>query len=406
MFSESLIRDLTAAATANAIEPAALLAIAEVETGGKTFEQDGRTPAFLFERHIFYRELSKRSKAKLAIACAKGLAIPHWSKATQYKDERTSAMRLDLIARARGVDEECADRSCSWGIGQTMGNLAEELGFANAIAMIDHMVDGGVAAQIDCMVRELKHSGVADALNKHEWSTAARKYNGAGYAANQYDVKLRAAWARWSRKLAAAATAPTSAPAAQPKPVVAAAQEKLRKLGYAEVGMPTDEMDTRAKGATAAFQAHEGLPVNGELDPATIEAMDTAAPREVAPERAQATVKDLRAAGSRTIAASDQAGLIGKLKMWFGGLLGAGAGAERLGLLDTAQGAVDKANQAKGIWQSVHDLIGPLLGHPAAPFFAVAFAIGGFFIWRNIKKIEAARLDDHRTGVHAGSAEA
>lgn len=401
MFAQSLIDALVSAAKTAEIEPAAFLAIAEVETGGKTFEQDGRTPAFLFERHIFYRELAKRSKAKLALACAKGLAIPKWNKATQYRDENNSANRLALIAKARSVDEECADRSASWGIGQTMGNNADLLGFANAVAMLDHMVDGGIAGQIDCMVRELKHSGVADALNKHEWATAARKYNGAGYAANAYDVKLKAAWARWTRKLA---TPPAAA--SPPKPVLEAAQTKLRSLGYHEAGLPNGEPGSRTTGAIAAFQDHEGLPVTGAPDQATLDAMDEAAPREVAPERANATAADLREAGSRTIVANDKVSLIGRIKMWGGSVFGAGVFAEQAGLLETAQNTVDRVNQAKSVWQSVHELIAPLLTHPAAPFFAVAFAVGGFLIWRETWKIEAARVDDHRTGVHAGSAEA
>jgi len=51
MFPDKVTFALIAAAKANGIEPAALCALVEVETGGKLFEADGRTPQFLYERN-------------------------------------------------------------------------------------------------------------------------------------------------------------------------------------------------------------------------------------------------------------------------------------------------------------------------------------------------------------------
>ena len=129
----------------------------ECETSGKPFEQDGHTPALLFERHKFYSEMQTHEPSKLNAAIKAGLAIPKWSKKTQYKDQGTSAGRLSVIAKARAIDEEVANRAASWGLGQTMGFNAERLHYANATEMVAEL-SKGIDEQIEAMVREIKTS--------------------------------------------------------------------------------------------------------------------------------------------------------------------------------------------------------------------------------------------------------
>jgi hypothetical protein len=154
MFSKTLIDAIVAEAGKSGIEPAALLALVEVETSGAPFEQDGRTPTLLYERHVAWRQAAKISKRLQSAFAAAGLAIPKWSRSTQYKDQGTSAKRLALIARARAVNAEIANQSASWGVGQTMGFLYPELGFESACAMVEHMA-GNLAGQIACMVQRV-----------------------------------------------------------------------------------------------------------------------------------------------------------------------------------------------------------------------------------------------------------
>lgn len=185
----------------NSIEPAALLAVVEIESAGKPFEEDGKTPRLLFERHVFYRELSKRAPDKLDFAIGQGLTRTSWDRKTQYKDQGSSKSRLALIARARKVDIDCANRSASWGVGQTMGFNAEGMGFATATEMLEFMMREGVSGQIDCMVREIKRNKLDAKLKRHDWPGFAKGYNGAGYAQNQYDVKMEAAYHKWINAL-------------------------------------------------------------------------------------------------------------------------------------------------------------------------------------------------------------
>lgn len=202
MFDKSVIAEITKIAHANKIEPPALLAVAEVESAGKPFEPaDGKTPFLLFERHIFYRELKKTQPGKLQAAIAAGLAIPKWDKATQYSDQGTSAARLRLVAKAKKIDEECAVRAASWGVGQTMGFLAEELGYQSAVDMLTQMIDGGIPAQVDCMVKEIVRKKLDKKLAAHDWAGFALGYNGQGYRANRYDTKMAAAYDKWVKAL-------------------------------------------------------------------------------------------------------------------------------------------------------------------------------------------------------------
>jgi hypothetical protein len=399
MFSQSIVNAIGEAATKAGIEPAALLALVEVETSGNPFEQDGRTPAFLYERHIAWRMAAKVSKALQSAFARAGLAIPKWSKATQYKDQGTSAKRLALIAKARAVDAEVANQSASWGLGQTMGFLYAELGFASACDMVEHL-SGNVGAQIECMIRELRNKHLVDALNAHEWARVARGYNGVSYAANRYDVRLADAWKRWTRKLAGGVAAAPEMSAADAR----ALQTKLRALGYAGVGNPDGRFGTKTVGALSQFQAHEGLPVTGKYDEATRAALQTAEPIEVPRERAQATAGDLAEAGSKTIKAADKGSLFAWIKGAIGTLLAGGGVAEKAGLLDSAQGAVDKAQQAKGIWDSVCDLAHPLLAGPAPILVGLLLIVSGALAYFIFEKVKAYRVADHNSGVHAGPA--
>jgi hypothetical protein len=400
MFSETLTKSIVEAANANGIEPPALLALVEVETSGNPFEQDGRTPALLYERHQAYRIAGKVSRALQAAFVRAGLALVKWAPKTQYKDQGTSAKRLALIGRARAIDAEVANQSASWGVGQTMGFLYRELGFGSACAMVDHMT-GNLAGQIECMVREIKNKHLIEPLNRHEWPHVALIYNGKSYAVNRYDVRLADAHKRWVRKLGAGG-AVVSAPADMPADDIRALQRKLRALGYAGVGNPDGRFGGKTVGALSQFQAHEGLPVTGKYDDATREAMKTAEPIEPPAERKRATATDLAEAGSKTVKAADSGSLFSWLKGIIGTALAGGGAAEKLGVLDTAQAGIDKANQAKGIWDSFCDLAHPLFSGPTPIIVGVvliAAAVASYFLFARIR---AYRVADHNSGAHAG----
>jgi hypothetical protein len=411
MFTDTNVKMIVEAATKAGIDPAALLSVVECETDGAPFEIDGRTPTFLYERHVAYREATKVGRSILNAFVKAGLAIPRWNKATQYKDERTSALRLALIARARVIQEEVANASASWGLGQTMGNQFEELGFTSATELVEYMVDGGLPAQIKVMIAEIKAKSLIKAMNAQDFETFARRYNGPGYKANKYDTRMAAAYKRWSRKLDTI-TSRALPPAYQllNKKQIEAIQTKLAALGYSMVGRPDGKWGVNTVAAMNAFQHYEGLPETGDFDAATKAAFDTAEPRLQSEDRENATVDDLRGA-SRTVDTAEKADALGTAKKWIGGVMVAGGSAEHLGLLgqateavDKTQGLVDKAQQAHGLWETVHGWIEPLIGNPTVVLVGIVLIVAGFLVSKYAKQIIEHRLDDHRTGAHTGNA--
>jgi hypothetical protein len=250
-----------AAATHN-MEAAALLAVVDIESAGAPFEvADGVTPQFLFERHIFYKQLHARAPGKLQAAISEGLANASWQPATQYRDQNTSAHRLALLARAVAVDADCAYRSASWGLGQTMGFQAQHLGYASAQVMANAM-KANLGAQVEAMVGEIKYSKLDDDLAAHRWAAFARGYNGAGYRRNRYDEKLAQAYAKWSRD-------ENTAPA--PSDDVKWVQAALNKLGFDLAVDGFDGPETQT--AVMTFQQQHELLVDGIAGSQTIAAL-------------------------------------------------------------------------------------------------------------------------------------
>lgn len=410
MFSDRIALQIANAATAAGIPPAGMLALVEVETAGQPTENDGRTPNFLFERHLFHRELSARAPDKLAAAVRAGYAIPKWNKATQYRDEGTSSGKLALLAKVKAIDEDCALRACSWGLPQILGSECHEVGFNSSTDMVDFLTRGGVPAHVELMIRFLKGRHLVGSIQNKDWAYVALRYNGAGYAKNQYDTRLAAAERKWSRKLPVLMSGggATEYPEEHlSKEEIEAIQTKLRQLAYHEVGDPDGRWGSRTTGAIAAFQTHEGLPVTGHYDEATKDALDIADARPVSDSRANATLDDLREQGSTTIASADTASTLGKVKTIGGIVVAGGAAAEQAGtVLSTAQDTVDKVDQAKTLWGSIHHMLHPIFGHPAVLIIAVAVAIGGFLVWKYADRVKLRRLIDHQTGTHPGTLEA
>lgn len=388
MFSKEIIDAIVAAANENGWPASALLAVVECETSGKPFEQDNRTPSLLFERHKFYSEMASHEPSKLKAAIKAGLAIPKWSRNTQYKDQGTSAGRLAVIARARQIDEEVANRAASWGLGQTMGFNAERLHYENATAMVAEL-SKGVAEQIEALVREIKSSKLDRFLKAKDFASFAKGYNGPGYKQNNYDVRMRNADAVWARRLANGFEAKPS------KTITVIYQSKLKELGY-PVGKIDGDWGDLTTGATSAFQRKEGIKITGHPNDETTQHLENATAdqaREPSAERQTATVDDLRAAGSQTVQAADKGSLVSKI------LVGSGVigGASQTGLLDQAKDMVGQAQTAKSVLDSIRDLAAGL-----APYWWVGVIVVGFITWRLYGDVIKRRLEDHQAGVHLG----
>lgn len=192
MFAHDVIREISAAAGRLDIEPAALLAVAEVESGGKAYALvDGRRePLIRFEGHYFDRRLSsgKRRQAR-----AQGLSSP---TAGAIANPRSQAARWAMLSRAAAIDRKAAYESVSWGLGQVMGAHWAWLGYGDIDALVAE-ARSGPAGQARLMARFIEKAGLAGALRAHDWKAFARGYNGPGYRRFRYDDRIESAYRRY-----------------------------------------------------------------------------------------------------------------------------------------------------------------------------------------------------------------
>jgi hypothetical protein len=191
MFSPANLAAIAEVAAQYAIEPAALIAVAETESGGAAlYRINGKAePPIRFEGHYFYRRLPATRRNR---AVATGLAHP---RAGGVANPRSQTARWKLLNRAASIDRPAAQESTSWGIGQVMGAHWRWLGMASVDALVAE-ARGGVEGQVRLMAKFIDKAGLRERLDNRDWAGFARAYNGPGYRANRYDAKLAAAYSR------------------------------------------------------------------------------------------------------------------------------------------------------------------------------------------------------------------
>lgn len=158
----------------------AMKAVIAVESAGFGFLQDGR-PRILYERHIFSR-----------LTDGKFDSIAPTVSNPKYGGYNEDSYRKLYIATQ--LDADAAVQSCSWGIGQVMGfnwKLAGERSLTGFMLAMHHNED----VQLMLMAQFIRSIGADDELRRLDWAGFAKLYNGAAYARNKYDVKLKAAYA-------------------------------------------------------------------------------------------------------------------------------------------------------------------------------------------------------------------
>lgn len=155
-------------------------------------------------------------------------------------------------------------------------------------------------------------------------------------------------------------------------------QARLKALGYHEVGKVDGQIGPRTRAAILAFRDDNGLPLVPIVDVALTEALTTAEPRAVAPQRAAGVPESSRI----LTAANAQVGL---------GVLGA-AGSVAAQIAP----ALTQAEEARDTAERVLDLVG-LTGavQAALPWIGAAVFIGVIFY---ALKARNARIEDHRSG--------
>jgi hypothetical protein len=272
MFTTETINAIAQIASGNGIEPAALLAVAEIESGGRAFAvvSGRKEPLIRFEGHYFDRRLNgeKRRRARLA-----GLASP---TAGKVANPASQATRWRMLERAAALDRKAAFESVSWGIGQVMGAHWAWLGFPSVEALVAEARDGA-AGQARLMARYIVKAGLDEALAQRDWARFAHGYNGPDYRRHRYHTRLAAAYRRHAGRSASTAQASGLLRRGSSGDAVVNLQIALSAAGYA---LQADgRFDERTEAALRRFQLDRGLAVDGIAGPRTLSALgDTLSP--------------------------------------------------------------------------------------------------------------------------------
>lgn len=154
-------------------------AVSMVESTGRAFI-DGR-PAILFERHRFSRATGGRfDRSHPAISW------PTWEPRS-YPASQTA--RYGQLVAAVGLDVDAGFASASYGrfqiLGENFAACGHQSPFAFALAMAQ-----GEPEQLLAFERFIVSRGLLRALQRGDWATFARGYNGTAYKKNRYDAKL------------------------------------------------------------------------------------------------------------------------------------------------------------------------------------------------------------------------
>jgi hypothetical protein len=185
MPSEQLTdEDYYRAASRLRCEIAAIKAVAQVESGRGGFNPDGSVTT-LFEGHVFSRITNHRFDLSHP-----DISYPKWTREFYGKTWRAEQERL---VRASQLAYKAALLATSWGRFQCMGFNYALAGFPSVYTFVDAMRESE-ARHLEAFVSFIEASGLADELREKRWKDFARLYNGPGYAANRYDIKLSAAY--------------------------------------------------------------------------------------------------------------------------------------------------------------------------------------------------------------------
>jgi len=250
------------------VEHAALLAVVEVESGGRIGARvAGRMePLIRYEGHYFYRLLPAARRNR---AVASGLAHP---VAGRVRNPLRQASRWRMLEAACVIDRPAALASVSWGVGQVMGAHWRWLGYGDIEAMVAD-VRSGIEGQVRLMARFIREAGLAERLEAHDWRGFARAYNGPAYRSNRYDERMAQAYARivGEKPARRARNAMALLALGSGGPAVEALQRDLRLLGFPLIADGDFGFATQA--ALIRFQKDNALRPDGVYGARSMEAM-------------------------------------------------------------------------------------------------------------------------------------
>jgi hypothetical protein len=172
-------------------EPAAIQAVARVEAGTEGAFLPTDEPVILFERHLFRRFTEGRYDARRVPGVKPEHAILSSSSRGGYGPYSIQHKKLQAAVL---LDKQAAQRACSWGLFQILGDNHQEAGYPILQEFINAMYND-VEDHLRAFTGFIRYDArKVKAIRAKDWATFARLYNGPAYAENQYDVKMARAY--------------------------------------------------------------------------------------------------------------------------------------------------------------------------------------------------------------------
>lgn len=167
-------------------QPEALMAVAEVESAGGGYDNQGRL-VVRFEGHKFREYTFKKYDQ----------SHPHLSY--PYKVQKSKQHGYSAFNQAFALDQEAALKASSWGKFQPLAVNHREAGFKNVRDFVDYL-RVSEANQLKVFVEMIKFRQLDDELQRLDWAGFARNYNGKSYKDNDYDGKMHRAYLRYKAR--------------------------------------------------------------------------------------------------------------------------------------------------------------------------------------------------------------
>ncbi len=257
--------DIVVEATKLGCEPAAILAVNDVESAGSGFLPDKR-PKILVEAHYFHTLTNGRYDRS-----DPNISSPVWDRSLYGS---SGAHQYTRLAEAIALNRTAALESASWGRFQIMGANFEECGYTDVEAYVQAMVDDE-ANHLFAFGNFCTASGITRFLISHDWAHFALRYNGSGNVSD-YAWKLADAYDRHLQHTNPLVTppAPGSLRLGSQGYAVVTLQINLTNLGYSlkadgDFGLATET-------AVRAFQQLHHLTVDGVVGSETANAISVA----------------------------------------------------------------------------------------------------------------------------------
>lgn len=219
------------------VQPPLVVAVVDVEASGSGFisASDPRMK-ILYEAHLFSSRTGHRYDETHP-----NISSRAWNRSLYGAG---GAHQYARLAEAMSLNEDAALQSCSWGLGQVLGQNWQMLDFKSVYDMVETLRQGE-RQQLDAMLTFCKKSGAMGCLQRLDFDGFTRIYNGPGQI-DLYSGRLRGAYQKALQEWTDAR--PTGAPRVEPEAWngvlvkgitndarVAAAQRALQRTGFYKV---------------------------------------------------------------------------------------------------------------------------------------------------------------------------